>query len=545
METFIERFVVTQTGGDRSGWEGVFAGLKPAMPILSPDPDDYGSGVYVEGRPSPHHLNRTMEALEADGRFSILDTSLTDADKAEIAVLNSYEAGQRINALRDHLNAAFTVSMADQHQHRARAEQVARYMGDVTNAWVEGQISEQLEMAEEFSKTFAQESAELDTRHAEAKEMLARARESNDPEQRREAFSKLSEVSSERAALAISMNTFAKSVAQARAAALTDLMTSTVSSYEPVPVGDIAGQKKALGTNLAEVSSLFPDAWKHNTLGLSPLIIRPSKARAHYCANSPVRKQGYAAYVSDIASSADYSTPTSTVIPSRRRYEDVETLMGGDPDNPEHVNIMEKERDRLNELDKQWIAGQNKRFLNSRRKAPPRWEVFTNDYGVLALRETFPSGMRTVGYESVIRVDTDKSTLVHELSHRMEDGNPHLRAVCEEFIRRRTTDENGVQESPTRYAKDTEPVFKDELTHTYIGKMYPRKHTEVLSIGMEMLMYGKFGAGIGLASANESHLRKDPSNEARVAPDQEHMNLIMGLLMSAPRTEDVQERSTA
>lgn len=540
-QEFVDALTARVTGGDRAGWTGVFAELKPPIPMPEPDPD--GRGEYVNGSVCPLHMKAAMEALEADGRFDLLDKPLTDAERAEIAGLNAMQAGQRINALRDHFNAPFVVSSAGEHPYNDRAEQVARYLGDVTNTWVEAQVSEPLEMAGEFLKTYNKEMESLNTQQAEARAQMDAALKESDYELkgklRGDAFRAQAEISNEKAELGKALDTFSKSIAQARAAALTNLMATTVSSYEPVPVGDIIGQKKALGKSLSEASSMFPDSWKQNTLSLSPLIVRASKARAHYCANSPVKKKSFTAYTDDTAEYATGDAPSPVAITSRRRREDVEILVGGDPNNPEHVALMEKERERLNAEDRQWISENMNRYLASRRKADPRWEVYTNPQGVLALRETFPCGMRTVGYESVIRVDDNKSTMVHELAHRMEDGNPHLRAVCEEFIRRRTTDDNGVQERPIRYFRDKEPVFKDHLTHAYIGKMYPKKHTEVLSMGMEMLMFGKYGGGYGLSPVtNTTHMTPGSEDESRVTEDQEHMNLIMGLLLSAKHTTD-------
>ena len=542
MQEFVDALTARVTGGDRAGWTGVFAELKPL--ITMPEPDPNGRGEYVNGSVCPLHMKAAMEALEADGRFDLLDKPLTDAERAEIAGLDAMQAGQRLNALRDHFNASFVVSSAGEHPYNDRAEQVARYIGDVTNTWVEAQVSEQLEMADQFlTETYTKEMASLNTRQAEARAQMDAALKESDYELRRDggiaANRALSEIFNEKAALGKALDTFSKSIAQARAAALTNLMATTVSSHEPVPVGNIIGQKKALGASLSEASSMFPDSWKQNTLSLSPLIVRASKARAHYCANSPVKKKSFTAYTDDTAEYATGDAPSPVVITSRRRREDVEILVGGDPNNPEHVALMEKERERLNAEDRQWISENMNRYLASSRKADPRWEVYTNSQGVLALRETFPCGMRTVGYESVIRVDDNKSTMVHELAHRMEDGNPHLRVVCEEFIRRRTTDDNGVQERPIRYFRDKEPVFKDHLTHAYIGKMYPKKHTEVLSMGMEMLMFGKYGGGYGLSPVtNTKHMTPSSENESRVTKDQEHMNLIMGLLLSAKHTTD-------
>lgn len=542
VDAFVER-ITGVIPGDRSSWTGVFADLKPAIPLIEPNPEDEGRGVYVNGSVAPWHVHNTLNALRDGGRFALLDTPLTDADREEIAGLSPAEMSERVAALRDHFGATLSVSMADKHHEHELAERVTLYMGDVTNTWLDGQTAEQLEYAREFMDRFEETRNDLDVRQAECLSEMEKLKEIADPDEQRErrmaVYAKRAVISDERAALRKGFDAHAKSVADARADALVTLMSQTVGTSEAVPVAEFTGSKKALAANLGEVERFFPDSWKHNTLSLRPLVIRQSSARAHYCGNSPVKQQHFAYMESDAQQFTDSMTPVPVVMKSRRRYEEVETLSGGDPDNPSHVAIMEEERDRLNQLDADWLATQNKRYLNTRRRSKPRWEVFTNGEGCLALRETFPSGTKTVGYEAVIRVDKgSKSTLTHELAHRMEHANPYLHAVCAEFVRRRSTDENGVRERPIRYYRDTEPVYKDNLINAYMGKMYSDKHNEVLSTGMEMLMHGRFGAGIGLGMSGESYVREDPDMKGRLAADQEHLNLITGLLVSAPSTDE-------
>ena len=524
---------------DRSSWTGAFASLKPALPVQSPRPGEDGQGIYVNGKVAPIHIHRSLEELRNDGRFDVLNTPLTDEDREELASLPADEMGVRLSALRDHFGTTLTVSMADKHHDVELAETVTRYMGDVTSAWVDGQSSEQLNAAREFAQVFAAENASLSDRISR---LSAEVDACDDPVRKREiqrdGLEECTRIAEKKNALTREMSAHAQAVAKARASAMVQLMGQTVGSSEEIPVSEISGKKRVLQANLGEVEAYFPDSWKQNTLNLRPLAIRASKARAHYSGASPVKVQHHIAYEADTARYADYEFPTPVFVPSRRRYEDVQVLVGGDPDNPDHVAIMEQERDRLNTEDAAWISSQDKRHMTPRRKAKPRWEVFTNAHGFLALRETFPRGYRVERYESVIRVDDSKSTLTHELSHRMEAANPHLRAVCEEFVRRRSTDENGERETPIRYYKDKEPVYKDNLINAYMGKMYKDKHTEVLSTGMEMLMHGEFGAGTGMGTSSGTYTREDSDTKERIASDKEHLDLIMGLLVSAALVDE-------
>lgn len=531
-----ERAVAAAMGeSPRDGWTGIFADLQPAVPLPVEPEDERGFKVPRNGKAVPKYLDDALESLAADGRFDLLDTPLTDEDRAEIAKLDVVSAGERITALRDHFNATLTVSMADQHHRADLAESVTRYIGDVSNAWVEGQITEQLSAAETFAANFPRENDLLNQLQKATSARMGNARTTAE---RDEALKNLVAVSKERIRYNQTFEHHAKEVGKARAAAVTALLSQTVGSSDQLPVGDITGQKRALRENLGEVERFYPDSWKQNTLNLDPLIIRPSKARAHYSANSPVKERNYIGYVSDEQREADYPVPTAVTVSSRRRYEPVEILVGGDPSNAEHVAAMEAARDRLERLDAEWVSQRDKKYLSTRQKAKPRWEVYTNDNGRLALRETFPYGTRIAGYESVIRVNTDKATLTHELAHRMEHANPHLRAVCEEFVRRRTTNADGVRDVPIRYLKDREPVYEDNLVNAYMGKMYKRHFTEVLSTGMEMLMHGEFGAGHGYGAAGGKYFRESPEEQGRLAADKEHLNLVLGLLVSAARVNE-------
>ncbi|TXH09924.1 MAG: hypothetical protein E6R04_06570 [Spirochaetes bacterium] len=477
----------------------------------------------------------TIEEMEKSGRFAVLDTPLSEEDRTKIAAMSAEEIRGQLHALRDHLNTDLLVEKCHEYYFARRAEQAVRLIGDVTNTWVDAQIVEELSTAQQFFDTFDDEMSSLNARREAVKEGI----NSDDADIRMAAFAENSAISKEKASLSAACDTFAKYVSAARMTVFTELLDASVGSSKDFPVGELVGQKKIFKENLAAVTRLFPDTWKRRTEELDPLNIRFSEARAHYAARSPIEKHAYTAVQTDEAEMVEHDEPTWSSIPSKRRHgENVAARMGGNPDDPAHVRVMEAQCRNLENMDRMWMK-ENRRSVWLRYSGTPRWEVYTNPYGKLALRETFRRGNQVVGYESVIRVDKSRATLVHELAHRLEHGNPHLRAVCAQFIRRRTTDENGEQEAPTRYHKDKEPVYKDKLVHRYMGKMYDSRHTEVLSTGMEMMFFGRFGAGLGMGTEVSKDYREDPDRTGRLASDRDHLNLISGLLLSATKTPNL------
>lgn len=520
---------VTVTAGG-----GVLDGLKPAfIPITHLEPYESGGMGISNGKAVvPILMYKTMNAMIDDGRFDILDKPLTAYDRAAIAAMSAEEVGEKLSALRDHLGAEMIVSEADKTGDPELAERTARYIGDVASAWIDGQIAEQLDYADRYAHTFGLDMAAL----AEQAEDVEKAmHDASDNESRVAAYRRRAELSQEKSALGNGFKAFAKSVGDARAEALSELLAQTVGAEDGFPVAKITGQKKMLTESLKRTSAYYPDSWKEATKGLSPLTVKYSEARAHYCANEPVRGKPYVPYIDKDVDYAVFAEPTPVEITSARTRQKVTVLASGDADNPEHMAQYEALKAKLEAADKAWLAEQNLKYLPDRKKCPPVWEIYENSAGRLAIRETLRGSMRTLGYEATVKTSKAADTLTHEMAHRMEHGNPHLRAVCEEFIRRRTTDENGIQERPIRYYSDREPVFADKLIHAYTGKMYSKLHTEVLSTGMEMLFHGEFGAGLGYGMASSKYEREDPDSPGRMPADKEHLDLVMGLLLSAKK----------
>ena len=106
---------------------------------------------------------------------------------------------------------------------------------------------------------------------------------------------------------------------------------------------------------------------------------------------------------------------------------------------------------------------------------------------------------------------------VHELSHRMEASVPGVKRLEEDFLRRRRTDpETGEEERLIRlYPRSKEYAYKDGFNIAYTGKVYEDGSREILSTGLDQVLGGRNGAGVGLGSW---------------AADPEHRDFVLGLL---------------
>lgn len=138
----------------------------------------------------------------------------------------------------------------------------------------------------------------------------------------------------------------------------------------------------------------------------------------------------------------------------------------------------------------------------------------TRQYGVAEL--TIPKGAGRKGGHS--------STATHELIHRCEDTNPTIGLMEAEFVKRRTTDANGVREPLQRYY-GKEVVRPDDFIDRYVGKEYKgTPFHEVMSVGTEATFYGSHG---GFAKLRDPVLR----NQAR--EDDDHHAFVLGTYMTA------------
>ena len=107
----------------------------------------------------------------------------------------------------------------------------------------------------------------------------------------------------------------------------------------------------------------------------------------------------------------------------------------------------------------------------------------------------------------------------HELSHRLEDTNPHLGVLEKQFLERRCVDANG-NKTPAvlRRGSRGERFREGGFVDSYIGKVYESNFAEVLSVGAEAVFTGSYGGLVG-----EDGYKADP----------DHRAFVLGLLATA------------
>ena len=149
------------------------------------------------------------------------------------------------------------------------------------------------------------------------------------------------------------------------------------------------------------------------------------------------------------------------------------------------------------------------------------------DLGPLNPHLTIPEPPMPSRTDTTIRINPlpkNRNTLLHELSHRLEvvygsENNAGFRPIeqsTERFLRERTHGETPqkLQDLYPGYAyEDHELARPDKFIDAYIGKLYRGTTTEVLTMGMEMLWFPRYG---------ERDINKDP----------EFRRLILGMLAS-------------
>ena len=146
-----------------------------------------------------------------------------------------------------------------------------------------------------------------------------------------------------------------------------------------------------------------------------------------------------------------------------------------------------------------YIDGKHVERLETTWRRPMTRRLQTQSIGMAELTvDSEPSRFGSTGY----------ATALHEFAHRVETTGPaFLNVMQREFIRRRTTDENGVRESKQSiysWSKRETGRF-DNFADKYMGKEYPgTPNHEILSTGAEAVFAGKFGglSGVGKYSAD-------------------------------------------
>lgn len=97
--------------------------------------------------------------------------------------------------------------------------------------------------------------------------------------------------------------------------------------------------------------------------------------------------------------------------------------------------------------------------------------------------------------KALLSLRSEMPTIAHELAHRLEQEYPRIKAMEKAFYDRRTAGEVPIKLSVLTGNpgyKDSEVAKKDKFVESYMGKDYQGFAYEILSMGIESLVGGKY-----------------------------------------------------
>lgn len=291
---------------------------------------------------------------------------------------------------------------------------------------------------------------------------------------------------------------------------------------------------KRVDAHIQKAASMLPADWIDRSARAvedgraKPLRVRESTTRAHYCASKEITRRETTEKIvwsppSIIAEYENNPTPYREVI-----YEDQmtqEQLEQRRDYYADHLPTRSYDVAWPGQMD--WGTGRTvvneDGTLNVTGRAAAGWErhEYTDSDGEERLCWRRPKKEVNTWRESgnaeltIPKGAEESSTALHELTHRCEDVHPRLGFLEAEFLRRRTTGEDGRRQPLEPYYKGArgEAVRPDSFIDRYIGKDYgTTRYHEVLSVGHEVALYGRSG---GFGKIDESG-RKDDDHHAFV-----------------------------
>lgn len=296
---------------------------------------------------------------------------------------------------------------------------------------------------------------------------------------------------------------------QARAEAYRQALQDSGVAFHSTDVGASLTTERTTGKARAimnEALGNVPQTWVDASNlsvedGGPPLRVWQSKRRAHYMSNrsTEVRSETAKTFIADYSRRAEGWEPKPG---TEAFYEHSKTP-------PKNANTSIKDRD----------LGEDEWFVT-----PMEWEY--NGWGeprgrgweevVIRGRAAWhrpivtqaTQGWRqeaeiTIPHARDARDKKPQSVALHEFSHRTEEVLPDAARISQAFLEARTKGE-----APTwlgeGYQK-SEVTRRDNFSNPYVGKYYKGGGTEVLSMGMEELWYGRHGGFI--CEAEDAHYR--------------------------------------
>jgi len=302
--------------------------------------------------------------------------------------------------------------------------------------------------------------------------------------------------------------------------------------------------KEAVKT-LNEVAKVYPKAWIDASNEKTPARIKNTKSRAHYSDGAYQKSFKVITKMHMITKPADWEPGPEDV--GKWYKTDSTTNSWKDPD----TNITYEIGTNRSTNEVGWVHeavewSTNRTWDEKKEYVKPSGRGWVETTQVKRVynsetRKMEDQGMETRWYRPVKRrthvssVAQPELTIsgagegayrvgLHEFAHRIEASpkvGGHITTMEEAFLRRRTTNSEGIQQSRQAIYKGKKEYGRpDNFVDLYMGKEYSGSvgHREVLSTGAESVWGTSFGSLIGLGGAKE---------------DTEMKSFILGLWASA------------
>lgn len=444
-----------------------------------------------------------IAAMEAEGRFHVLDKPLAVKDRNRIRAMDTAQVSRLINKLRDHLDVETLVVNLDPTnlEDVRRAQRIAAFLGDVSMTWVEGQTR----------KHDRQAAALIDSYNQGLRSALRLGKK---------------ELAAWRGHHGAKFESMARELGAARYDAVTQLLQRTVGTDKPIQkVKQHSSAPPNIQDQLSWVSPLIPNALKSGV--------------ENNCRDAYIFTAGDESHYDD----ADTSTVvyyTERVYEEQRKRIDaqvgsvprkcmvhlpdvgrtVSVKLGGLEGNAEDEEHARRAIEALNTA-----ASRTKSTMKFRRGVTPNGHLTVVPYHPITQSATV-SG-------NALAVTGERHVLLHEFGHRIEHGNPYVTSLERYAIRSRL--------KPGEKAVSDKGAFKrfeDTFANYYSGTVWKDwlRKTELFTTGLETLCGYRNGAGVGLAMrSNDMDKSVNHLVDTRLIEDRELVSMTLGILITAKR----------
>lgn len=441
-----------------------------------------------------------IAAMEAEGRFHILDKPLAVKDRNRIRAMDTAQVSRLINQLRDHLDVETLVVNLDPTnlEDVRRAQRIAAFLGDVSMTWVEGQTRKHDKQAAALIDSYDREmSAALARRDNAAAKALR--------DKYRADFDRM-----------------AWQLGEARISAVTELLHHTVGTDKPIRNVTLhLTTPTSVQDHFDRTSPMIPNSLKSGIERNCKQVHVFMTDDACYYDDADVCDVVYAVPSVDARVQKSIDTQAGPVtskcavsIPGTGKTVFV-TLGGavGRAADEQQVNAAVKA---LNKAAKS--GGSSLQFQRG-----------ITESGHLTVVPYYSTRQTTTVNGNVLRVTNDHKSVLHEFGHRVEHGNTYITHLERTTIKTRASGEN-----PALTGKNYE-AFKDDFANYYSGTIWIDGKAELFTTGLEALCGYRNGAGVGLGMWSSGMDQTVSMTDQRLIEDRELVSMTLGILTTAKR----------